>query len=414
MDFATARRSALSQLRARLNSEPELVAAFWTELASADRVATPNLTVLYCSLTFHRKTYTILEFVCGETLEQLVKRSDPADCETAIPLFCRILDAFEEADKKSFQRPNGLRTFSDGGAQLTNFGICRVDCNTEGHCHGTVLVTPDGISREEIIREESATRQSTLPLVFSTYQTLTGSVPPNSDISPGVLNDIFIAPLAKASSQVPLTEQPDAAAPATRAVESRRGMPAWLIAVATSVAVLVGLSGAAGLVSRFGGSRSSMSLPQFPPLPIETSTEPAAPLVAENASVPVPVVVEASTAKVTRKSPSVPVPAKVAPAAPVDIQLAGLTRGARLLSSPTLSYPAKARNEGVSGVVRVEVTIDEGGAVRQQRVLSGHPLLRAGVSDAVKQWVYQPALLNGKPVPMTTEIEIKFNLDQKK
>jgi TonB family protein len=422
MDFATARRSALSQLRARLNSEPELVAAFWTELASADRIAIPNLTVLYCQLSFHRKNYTILEFVSGETLEELVKRSDPADCETAIPLFCRVLDAFEDADRKPAQRPNGLKTFSDNGVSLSGFGLCRVECETTGFCHGTILVTPEGISREEIIREENGTRQDTLPLVLATYQSLSGLWPENADFAPGTLADIFIAPLSKAAAKpdVVVIEENDA----VRAPESgqpaagKRSLPPWLIAVATSVAVLAGLTGAAGLVSKFGGSSSSMSLPQFPPLPLETGMETASQIPAENAMKPgEPIVVSSAPAPEQQRAANTVPAASVRPDAPSNMEpprVGGLTRGARLLSSPTLSYPPKARNEGVSGVVRVEVTIDEGGAVRQQRVLSGHPLLRAGITDAVKQWVYQPALLNGKPVPMTTEIEIKFNLDQKK
>jgi len=32
--------------------------------------------------------------------------------------------------------------------------------------------------------------------------------------------------------------------------------------------------------------------------------------------------------------------------------------------------------------------------------------------DAVKQWVYQPMMLNGEPVEVITQIDVAFNLRQ--
>jgi outer membrane biosynthesis protein TonB len=64
----------------------------------------------------------------------------------------------------------------------------------------------------------------------------------------------------------------------------------------------------------------------------------------------------------------------------------------------------------VSGVVEMELTIAEDGTVQSPRVLSGDPLLRAGLAEQISKWVYQPLRVNGKPVPMTTELAIKFDL----
>jgi protein TonB len=44
------------------------------------------------------------------------------------------------------------------------------------------------------------------------------------------------------------------------------------------------------------------------------------------------------------------------------------------------------------------------------KVLSGHPLLVKAALDAVKQWRYQPTLLNGDPVEVVTEIDVNFTL----
>jgi protein TonB len=45
---------------------------------------------------------------------------------------------------------------------------------------------------------------------------------------------------------------------------------------------------------------------------------------------------------------------------------------------------------------------------------SGHPLLVQAALDAVKQWVYQPTLLEGKPVEVDTEIDVAFQLSEQK
>jgi protein TonB len=38
----------------------------------------------------------------------------------------------------------------------------------------------------------------------------------------------------------------------------------------------------------------------------------------------------------------------------------------------------------------------------------GHPLLVQAAIEAVKQWRYQPTLLNGTPVEVNTEIVVSF------
>jgi protein TonB len=54
--------------------------------------------------------------------------------------------------------------------------------------------------------------------------------------------------------------------------------------------------------------------------------------------------------------------------------------------------------------------IDKNGNVAEARVVSGHPLLINAAMDAVKQWVYQPFVFNGKPVAVDTVITVKFHM----
>jgi protein TonB len=50
--------------------------------------------------------------------------------------------------------------------------------------------------------------------------------------------------------------------------------------------------------------------------------------------------------------------------------------------------------------------------IQQLEVMSGHPLLQQSALDAVRQWRYQPTLLNGDPVEVDTTIDVIFSLNQ--
>jgi protein TonB len=64
------------------------------------------------------------------------------------------------------------------------------------------------------------------------------------------------------------------------------------------------------------------------------------------------------------------------------------------------------------GIVQLSATIGTDGSVQSVSVLSGPPELVDAAVDAVKQWVYQPTMLNGNPVQVTTTIDINFTLSQ--
>jgi protein TonB len=62
--------------------------------------------------------------------------------------------------------------------------------------------------------------------------------------------------------------------------------------------------------------------------------------------------------------------------------------------------------------VRLTAIIGRDGAIRNLQVMSGHPLLTPAALEAVKQWRYQPTLLNDEPVEVITQIEVNFTLSR--
>jgi periplasmic protein TonB len=72
-------------------------------------------------------------------------------------------------------------------------------------------------------------------------------------------------------------------------------------------------------------------------------------------------------------------------------------------------YPDEARRANVRGVVAVEITVDSAGSVTNGRVLRSIPLLDDAALAAVRQWQYEPVLLNGVPVPVTLTVTVPVN-----
>jgi protein TonB len=102
----------------------------------------------------------------------------------------------------------------------------------------------------------------------------------------------------------------------------------------------------------------------------------------------------------------------VAPQAPpqAPIRLHSGIRAPQRIVNVTPAYPAIARSAHVEGLVIIEATIDERGDVIRTQVLRSIPLLDAAALDAVRQWRFQPTLLNGIAVPIVMTVTVNFTL----
>lgn len=97
---------------------------------------------------------------------------------------------------------------------------------------------------------------------------------------------------------------------------------------------------------------------------------------------------------------------------PQRIKVGGNVQSAKLVRQPRPVYPPLAKQARISGVVKLSAVISKDGTIKELQVISGHPLLVPAALEAVKQWVYQPTLLNGEPVEVQTQVDVNFTLSQ--
>jgi len=99
------------------------------------------------------------------------------------------------------------------------------------------------------------------------------------------------------------------------------------------------------------------------------------------------------------------------PAAPnLPSPVGGDLKPAKLISSVAPVYPSRAKTQHVSGDVRVDALIDTTGRVTTMKVVSGPTPLQQAAMDALRQWKYQPAMLDGKAVPAHLTVTLQFRL----
>jgi protein TonB len=88
---------------------------------------------------------------------------------------------------------------------------------------------------------------------------------------------------------------------------------------------------------------------------------------------------------------------------------AGVSNG-RLIYRVEPTYPPLAQQAHIQGAVVLVALIDRAGNVQSLQVVSGHPLLVRAAIDAVKQWRYQPLLVNGQPIEVETTVTVNFRV----
>ena len=94
------------------------------------------------------------------------------------------------------------------------------------------------------------------------------------------------------------------------------------------------------------------------------------------------------------------------------LRVGGIVQSAKLVRQLKPVYPQLAKQARIQGVVRLHALISREGTIEDLKVVSGHPLLVPSALEAVKQWAYQPTLLNGEPVEVETDIDVNFTLSQ--
>jgi TonB family protein len=237
----------------------------------------------------------------------------------------------------------------------------------------------------------------TLKIDDSSRRKTDRSVPPMEVEEPAPQPTLVIPRRATSRSETP------ASAPGP-VVRPDRRLIAYAVAGLAMVAIAVGIWQARGAPeqSREAVNTSTASpvveevpaapAPVAPPEPAIPSREPA-PSPPPRAESP------RGRGVVTRNTPS-----------PAPVRVGGAVKPPKQIKRVNPEYPSMALSARLQGVVILEATIGTDGKVSDVRVLRSIPLLDGAASDAVRQWEYEPTIVNGVAVPVITSVAVEFKL----
>lgn len=77
---------------------------------------------------------------------------------------------------------------------------------------------------------------------------------------------------------------------------------------------------------------------------------------------------------------------------------------------PPPIYPPAARSMRTSGIVKVEVTVNETGDVSEVQKTSGPSMLQNAAKEAIRKWKFKPFVRDGQPVKATGFVSFNFAL----
>jgi TonB family protein len=101
----------------------------------------------------------------------------------------------------------------------------------------------------------------------------------------------------------------------------------------------------------------------------------------------------------------------VAPFPAQILRTGGSVREPRRKKYVAPAYPRAVHEARVQGLVKLEALLDGEGRVVDIRIVKSIPLLDQAAVAAVRQWRYEPTLVNGQPVTVVHTIEIVFKIE---
>ena len=127
-----------------------------------------------------------------------------------------------------------------------------------------------------------------------------------------------------------------------------------------------------------------------------------------NSALEAPALATQAPASLGAPAPLQNLPSPAMPGAAAAPTVGGEVHPARLIHAVLPTYPPIARTNRVAGDVTLDALVDESGNVLDVKVVAGPLLLRDAAIEALRQWKYEPARLDGQPTPMHLTVTVKF------
>ncbi|HMD97629.1 MAG TPA: protein kinase [Terriglobia bacterium] len=198
VDVFLDRPVAIKVLGPDLARNPELVERFKAEAKAQANLNHTNLATLFAFLVQDGNAVMVMEYVDGETFDQMIQRRGPIPSQEAIPLFKQALLGISVAHRAGIIhrdiKPSNLMLRRDGIVKVMDFGIAKL-LGTRGLTRtGTQMGTVAYMSPEQIQNRGVDIRSDIYALGVTLYEMLSGHIPFESDSDFQIMHDHVASP----------------------------------------------------------------------------------------------------------------------------------------------------------------------------------------------------------------------------
>jgi len=181
VEISLDRPVAIKVLNADLARNPEIVERFRSEARAQANLNHTNVATLYTFLLQDGNAMMVMEYLEGETFQQMVDRRGPIDSVEAVPLFKQALLGIGAAHRMGIIhrdiKPGNLMLCKSGIVKVMDFGIARVTSERRLTRTGVQVGTVFYMSPEQVKGGRVDIRSDIYSLGVTLYEMLTAHVP---------------------------------------------------------------------------------------------------------------------------------------------------------------------------------------------------------------------------------------------
>ena len=182
LDVNLDRRVAIKVMSAEARSDPDFVERFRQEARLQATLNHPNVAQLFDYFVHEGAPVAVMEFIDGESFEQLIRRRGPVPAHDSIPLFKQALRGVAAAHRAGIihrdLKPSNLMITRDDIVKVMDFGIAKRQGVTGAtRVSSTSIGSPLYMAPEQILGRAVDCRTDIYALGITLYELLSGQRP---------------------------------------------------------------------------------------------------------------------------------------------------------------------------------------------------------------------------------------------
>ena len=183
LDLNLERHVAIKVMSAEARNDPEFVERFRQEARMQGALNHPNVAQLFDYFIHDGAPVAVMEFIDGQSMEQLIRRRGPIPAHESIPLFKQALRGVAAAHRAGIihrdLKTANLMTTREGIVKVMDFGIAKRQSGTGATKASTSVGSPLYMAPEQILGRAVDCRTDVYALGTTLYQLLSGQPPFN-------------------------------------------------------------------------------------------------------------------------------------------------------------------------------------------------------------------------------------------